>query len=113
VAVSLALPRRSDTSPGTCDELRARLLTAVEMSRTEPGNLLCLLMEDPQDDHRFSIFEIYRDDEAIKAHQAADYTKESAPIIHALFAKPMEVQRMNTLNWPDAKRVTFDLGTEG
>lgn len=99
--------------PGSGAELRSRLLTAVEMSRTEPGNLLCLLMEDPQDDHRFAIFEIYRDDDAIEAHKAADYTKESAPIIHALFARPMEARRMNTLNWPDGKRVTFASGGEG
>lgn len=99
--------------PGAGDEMRARLLTAVEMSRTEPGNLLCLLMEDPEDNHRFSIFEIYRDEEAIKAHQSADYTLQSAPIIHGLFAKPMEVQRMNTLNWPDEKRVTFAPETQG
>lgn len=111
--MSLGFYLNFTAQPGASDELRARLLTAVEMSRTEPGNLLCLLMEDPQDDHRFSIFEIYRDEEAIKAHQAADYTKESAAIIHGLFAKPMEVQRMNTLNWPDAKRVTFAPGTEG
>ena len=96
--------------PGSGDEIRRRLLKAVEMSRTEPGNLLCLLMEDPEDDHRFSIFEIYRDEAAIKAHQDADYTKESAPIIHGLFASPMQVQRMNTLNWPAAKRVMFEAG---
>ncbi|KHK90297.1 putative quinol monooxygenase [Novosphingobium malaysiense] len=95
---------------GSADEMRSRLLDAVAMSRTEPGNLLCLLMEDPEDTHRFTIFEIYRDEKAIKAHQAAAYTKESAPIIHSLFAKPMEVTRLNTVNWPATKRVTFDEG---
>lgn len=98
--------------PGHGDEMRSRLLDAVALSRTEPGNLLCLLMEDPEDTHRFSIFEIYRDEEAIKEHQAADYTKESAPFIHALFAKQMEVTRLNTVNWPATKRVTFDDGED-
>ncbi len=91
-------------------ELRTHLIEAVERSRKEPGNLLCVLMEDPQDADRFSIYEIYRDEEAIAEHQSADYTKQSAPVIHALFAKPMEIIRLVTVNWPSQKRVTFQEG---
>ena len=94
--------------PGSSEELRRRLLDAVALSRTEPGNLIAVLMADPEDANRFSIFEIYRDEAAIVAHREASYAKESAPIIHALFAKPMEVNRFDTLNWPAELRVNFD-----
>lgn len=102
---------RMTAKPCKSDELRARLLDAVADSRTEPGNLVAVLMADPEDDHRFSIFEIYRDEAAIEAHRNAPYAKESAPIIHALFDKPMEVETFDTLNWPASLSVAF--GGEG
>ncbi|MCB2080448.1 MAG: antibiotic biosynthesis monooxygenase [Novosphingobium sp.] len=92
---------------GSREEMHSRLLDAVAMSRTEPGNLVSVLMADPENDHRFSIFEIYRDKAAIAEHQAADYTKESAPIIHGMFGAPMEVKYLDTLNWPQDMRVMF------
>lgn len=99
---------RMTAKPGASEELRTRLLDAVALSRTEPGNLVAVLMVDPEDEHRFSIFEIYRDEAAIEAHREAPYAKESAPIIHALFATPMEVETFDTLNWPANLSVAFD-----
>ena len=95
---------------GSSDELRSRLLDAVKLTRTEPGNLVAVLMADPEDTNRFNIFEIFRDQAAIEAHRAAPSTKESAPIIHALFGAPMEVKYFDTLNWPEDMSVTFDDG---
>jgi len=93
---------------GSADELHTRLLDAVAMTRTEPGNLVAVLMADPDDAHRFYIFEIFLDQAAIEAHRAAPYAKESAPFIHALFAVPMEVRYFDTLNWPETKRVSLE-----
>ncbi len=98
---------RMTAKPGASEELHARLLNAVADSRTEPGNLVAVLMVDPEDEHRFSIFEIYRDEAAIEAHREAPYAKESGPIIQALFAKPMEVETFDTLNWPSDLNVDF------
>ena len=92
---------------GSADELRSRLLDAVALTRTEPGNLVAVLMADPEDTNRFNIFEIFRDQTAIEAHRAAPSTKESAPIIHALFGAPMEVKYFDTLNWPEDMSVTY------
>lgn len=92
---------------GVAGELRERLLEAVALSRTEPGNLMAVLMADPEDDHRFAIFEIYRDEDAMQAHRDAPYAREAAPIIHALFARPMEIARFDTLNWPESLSVAY------
>ena len=55
---------------GAAAELLALVQQAVADSRTEPGNFMVLSMTDPADEHRISIFEIYRDEAAIQAHKA-------------------------------------------
>ena len=93
--------------PGAERELRERLVNAVALSRTEPGNLMAVLLADPEDPERFAIFEIYRDEEAMEAHRNAPYAKEAAPIIHALFAEPMKMARFDTLDWPASLTVDY------
>lgn len=54
--------------------LRAAFLEAFHEnwkgSRDEPGNIRFDLLCDPQDDHSFTVYEIFRDEAALEAHRA-------------------------------------------
>jgi quinol monooxygenase YgiN len=94
--------------PGGADELSGHLRQAVADSRTEAGNLMCVLLADPADADRFHIFEIYRDEAAMQAHREEPHTIKSTPIIHALFGAPVEIRRFPTLDWPATLSVVYD-----
>ncbi len=47
-------------------------------SRTEPGNIYYQAYQDPAEPSVFRIFEIYTDDDAVKAHAEYDHFKQWA-----------------------------------
>jgi len=47
-------------------------------SRTEPGNIYYQAYQDPAEPTIFRIFEIYTDDDAVKAHAEYDHFKQWA-----------------------------------
>ncbi|MBI3978675.1 MAG: antibiotic biosynthesis monooxygenase, partial [Chloroflexi bacterium] len=63
-------------------EVEALLREMVRQTRQEPGNLVYTLHRSTEDPRRFLLYELYRDQTAIEAHQQAPYFRaylERAP----------------------------------
>lgn len=91
--------------PGSVDELPARLTDVIADVRSEPGNLLAVLVRDPADAAKVFEFAIYRDQAAIEAHRVARHSLEKGPLVRELFAEPMAPTYFQTVDWPDSKKV--------
>lgn len=67
--------------PGT----RQRFLEAMRLncadSRAEPGNIRFDVLGDPEDPNRFTIYEVFRDAEALEAHRATPHYKACRNVI--------------------------------
>ena len=61
--------------PGELEAMRAHMRTVIAASREEPGCLFYSLAEDIAEPGLIRAFEIYRDDEALKAHGASQHFK--------------------------------------
>ena len=59
-------------------EVRACIQALVEPSRAEPGSLMYLPHEDPDDPRVFFIYEQYVDEAAYQAHGASAHFQEHA-----------------------------------
>lgn len=60
--------------PGRLEEFRAVVRENMEISvREEPGVLALHSMADPDDPHRLTFFELYRDEAAYEAHRATPH----------------------------------------
>ena len=53
----------------------------------EPGCLQFDVVQDPKAPARFVMLEVYKDDEAIKAHQESQHFKDFRPVIQELVAE--------------------------
>jgi len=62
--------------PGEVATLRPHMETVIAASRKEPGCLAYHYAEDFFTPGLFRVFEIYRDEEALKAHGASDHFKK-------------------------------------
>ncbi|SDX11947.1 antibiotic biosynthesis monooxygenase [Roseicitreum antarcticum] len=52
-----------------------------EGTRTEPGNLRFDVLQDPDDETRFSIFEIFTDAAALDAHRETAHYRETVALL--------------------------------
>lgn len=61
--------------PGEVDALKLAMRKVVEASRAEPGCIFYSLAEDVAEPGLIRAFEIYRDDDALRAHGASEHFK--------------------------------------
>jgi quinol monooxygenase YgiN len=61
--------------PGELEALRPAMAAIIKASRAEPGNILFTLAEDVLEPGLIRAFEVFRDDEALKAHGASEHFK--------------------------------------
>jgi autoinducer 2-degrading protein len=59
--------------PGQRDAFVEAFRINLEGSRREPGNLRFDLLNDPEDDHNFFVYEVFRDEAALEAHRFTDH----------------------------------------
>jgi len=90
--------------PGAESELLERALEVAGDVRTEPGNLFAYVLQEPGNPGDVFMFELFADQQAVEAHRVATHTVEKGPLVHALLARPMEIQRLETLGTPDRGR---------
>jgi autoinducer 2-degrading protein len=82
VMVSLEVkPERLD------DFLKLVTFNAAE-SRKEPGNLRFDVVRHISDANRFALYEVYKDDAAVQAHQATAHYARWRAEVEALLTKP-------------------------
>lgn len=77
-------------------ELLERALDVAEDVRTEPGNLLTLVLQDPDRPGEVFMLELFEDEAAVEAHRVAKHTVEKGPKVHAILETPMEIQHIET-----------------
>lgn len=87
--------------PGAATELFERTIDVIRDVRAEPGNLMSVVLRDPQAPDTVLLFEIYRDQAAIEAHRVAPHSIEKGPAIHALLAEPYHTRWYETIDWPE------------
>lgn len=85
---------------GAEEELLRRIQDVAEDVRGEPGNLLTLIMRDPENSRDIFMLELFADQSAIEAHRKARHTVEKGPSVHALLDVPMQTQRFEVSDWP-------------
>jgi quinol monooxygenase YgiN len=86
--------------PGCEDELLAGLTEVVADVRTEPGNLMVLLLRDPDQPDKIFEFTIFQDQAAIEAHRKAEHSLTKGPLLSALQSEPWHTRFFETLDWP-------------
>lgn len=85
--------------PGAEQELLERVKDVACDVRGEPGNLLTILLRDPEHAGTVLMFEIYRDQAAIDAHRSAPHTIEKGPAVHGILAEPMHARWFDVIDW--------------
>lgn len=86
--------------PGAEEELLRRALEVADDVRGEPGNVLALVMRDPEAPDDVFMLELFSDQAAVLAHREARHTVEKGPAVHALLQTPMQIRRLETIE-PD------------
>ncbi|MCF3974257.1 antibiotic biosynthesis monooxygenase [Paracoccus salsus] len=59
--------------PGHRDDFLEAFRINWQGTQREPGNLRFDLLCDPEDDNRFTVYEIFIDEDALKAHGQTDH----------------------------------------
>ncbi|MCU0497639.1 MAG: antibiotic biosynthesis monooxygenase [Anaerolineae bacterium] len=62
--------------PVYLDTVVRAILENARSSREEPGNLRFDVMQDEEDPFKFTLVEVYRDEEAFKAHFESEHFKK-------------------------------------
>jgi quinol monooxygenase YgiN len=74
--------------PGKEAEFKEQMTAqAKRCLANEPGCLQFDVVQDPRSPTRFVMLEVYRDDEAIKAHQDSQHFKDFRPVVSELVAE--------------------------
>lgn len=66
-------------------------------SRKEPGNLQFDVLRSPEDPCRFALVEIYRDAEALQAHQRTSHYARWKEEVPGLLAQPRQSEKYDVL----------------
>jgi autoinducer 2-degrading protein len=90
--------------PGKEEEFKAHMTAqAGRCIANEPGCLQFDVTQDPRNPARFVMLEVYKDDEAIKAHQESQHFKEFRPVVADLVAD-RKIEILNVVSDGKAKR---------
>ena len=83
-------------------EMREKFLAAAQDDsicsvRDEPGCLRFDVLQDNSDPNRFFFYEVYRDEDAVKAHQASAHYARWRAVAGELLAEPTNANRCTTV----------------
>ena len=74
--------------PQSIEEFRAATLENARQSREEPGIARFDFVQDTEDSNRFSLWEVYRDEEAAAAHKATAHWAKWTETVAPMMAEP-------------------------
>jgi quinol monooxygenase YgiN len=90
--------------PGKEAEFKEQMIAqARRCLANEPGCLQFDVVQDPKNTARLVMLEVYKDDDAIKAHQESQHFKDFRPVIQELVAE-RKVEVLNMVSDGKAKR---------
>ncbi|MFT4014299.1 MAG: antibiotic biosynthesis monooxygenase [Paracoccus sp. (in: a-proteobacteria)] len=75
-----------EVRPGARDAFIQAFRINYEGARTEPGNIRFDLLCDPEDENRFSVYEIFQDQAALEAHLTTPHYRQCIELIDPLCA---------------------------
>ena len=87
--------------PGREAELMERLVDVLRDVRTEPGNLMAVVLKDPKQPEVILEFAVYRDQAAIEAHRVAPHSLAKGPAVQALLKEPYQARYFDPVDWPE------------
>lgn len=62
--------------PGNADVVAKILVELAERTMTEPGAISFRVHRDTSNDHAFVLYELYRNEDAFKAHRASEHFRQ-------------------------------------
>lgn len=77
-----------DVKEGHVDEFVEAFRINYEGSRKEEGNLRFDVLRDPENAHKFTIYEVFRDDAALDVHRNTPHYKECVRRIDPIINGP-------------------------
>lgn len=95
VVALIATIRVQDGKTAEFEQVFAELATQVRA--LEPGNLLYQLCRSRTEANTYKVMELYRDEEAMKAHGASDHFKAAGPKLGAVLAGRPELEPLDAL----------------
>lgn len=90
-------------TPGKEDEMLALLTEVIADVRTEPGNLLAMVLRDARQPDKIFEFAVYKDQDAIEAHRRAEHSVTKGPLVGALQSEPWHAQFFEPIDWPESR----------
>jgi quinol monooxygenase YgiN len=91
--------------PGREAEIEKLLAEVIADVRTEPGNLMAVVLRDPSQPDKIFEFAVYKDEAAIEAHRKAEHSVVKGPLVGALQSEPWTAQRFETIDWPESLEI--------
>ena len=82
-----------DVRPEHTDAFVAATLANARGSRTEPGNLRFDVLRSSDDPSHFTLYEVYRDAEALAAHRETPHYKQWAAAVEPWLVRPRSRHR--------------------
>ncbi|WP_119255932.1 antibiotic biosynthesis monooxygenase [Shinella zoogloeoides] len=77
-----------NVKPGHADEFLEAFRINYEGTRLEPGNLRFDVLRNPEDEHSFVIYEVFRSSEALDEHRKTPHYQECVRRIDPILAGP-------------------------
>lgn len=74
--------------PGHADDFIEAFRINYEGTRQEPGNLRFDVLRDPDDDHKFLIYEVFRTPEALEEHRRTPHYQECVKLLEPIQIGP-------------------------
>ena len=89
---------RLEVKPERVDDFLKLVLFNAAESRKEPGNLRFDVVRSVDEPNRFGLYEVYRDDAAIGAHQATPHYAKWRAEVEALLVTPRISQKFTSVS---------------
>lgn len=77
-----------NVKPGHADEFLEAFRINYEGTRLEPGNLRFDVLRNPEDEHSFVIYEVFKSPEALDEHRKTPHYQECVRRIDPILASP-------------------------
>ena len=70
---------------------------AANVRANEPGNIAYQLCRSRSEAHTYKVLELYRDEDALKAHGASEHFKAAGPTLGAVLAGRPEIEYLDAI----------------
>lgn len=70
---------------------------AAKVRASEPGNITYQLCRSRSEAHTYKVLELYRDEDALKAHGASEHFKAAGPALGAVLAGRPEIEYLDAV----------------